>query len=182
VAYTKTVWEDLPSTDTPITANNLNNIEDGIEEVHNNKIHDLIQIGIDTNPWILTANTLTTIPFNYVSQKIGDLLNLQNNKIVVGGTGIRGKLRLYVMTTSGGSTSNNYVYCYIYKNGTEIIDMMGSGAGTGNRALLSQDVILDYESGDEFEFKMGSDAQIQVVTTYYRTRAYIELLTYEEAE
>lgn len=31
MAYTKTVWEDLPSTNTPITAENLNNMEDGIE-------------------------------------------------------------------------------------------------------------------------------------------------------
>lgn len=31
MSYTKTVWEDLPSTNTPITAENLNNMEDGIE-------------------------------------------------------------------------------------------------------------------------------------------------------
>lgn len=35
MAYTKTNWEDLPSTDTPITADNLQNMEDGIEEAHN---------------------------------------------------------------------------------------------------------------------------------------------------
>ena len=29
MAYTKTVWEDLPSEDTPIDADKLNNIEDG---------------------------------------------------------------------------------------------------------------------------------------------------------
>lgn len=31
MAYTKTVWEDLPSTNTPINATNLNNIENGIK-------------------------------------------------------------------------------------------------------------------------------------------------------
>lgn len=31
MAYTKTVWQDLPDTSTPITADRLNNIEDGIE-------------------------------------------------------------------------------------------------------------------------------------------------------
>lgn len=30
MAYTKTVWEDYPSIDTPITADRLNNIENGI--------------------------------------------------------------------------------------------------------------------------------------------------------
>ena len=32
MAYNKTTWEDLPSTNTPINANNLNNIENGVEE------------------------------------------------------------------------------------------------------------------------------------------------------
>ena len=31
MAYTKTIWEDWPSEDTPITSANLQNIEDGIE-------------------------------------------------------------------------------------------------------------------------------------------------------
>lgn len=31
MAYTKTTWEDLPSTNTPITASNLNNIENQVE-------------------------------------------------------------------------------------------------------------------------------------------------------
>ena len=30
MTYTKTVWEDLPSTNTPINATNLNNIESGV--------------------------------------------------------------------------------------------------------------------------------------------------------
>lgn len=35
MAYTKINWEDLPSTDTPITSENLGHMEDGIEEAHN---------------------------------------------------------------------------------------------------------------------------------------------------
>ena len=33
MAYTKTVWKDYPDTTTKMTAQELNNIEDGIEEV-----------------------------------------------------------------------------------------------------------------------------------------------------
>ena len=36
MAYIKTVWEDLPSEDTPIVSTALNNIEDGLETVTNN--------------------------------------------------------------------------------------------------------------------------------------------------
>ena len=34
--YTKTVWKDLPDTSTPITADKLNNIEDGVEYLFEN--------------------------------------------------------------------------------------------------------------------------------------------------
>lgn len=34
MSYTRTNWEDLPSTNTPINAINLNNIEDGIEDLN----------------------------------------------------------------------------------------------------------------------------------------------------
>lgn len=36
-SYTKTVWEDYPSTETPVNATNLNNIENGIETLYNNQ-------------------------------------------------------------------------------------------------------------------------------------------------
>lgn len=41
MAYTKTIWEDLPSTNTPLNATNLNNIEDQVE-TNTNDIEDLV--------------------------------------------------------------------------------------------------------------------------------------------
>lgn len=35
--YTKTVWKDLPDTSTPITADRLNNIENGVEYLFQNE-------------------------------------------------------------------------------------------------------------------------------------------------
>lgn len=46
MAYTKTEWEDLPSTNTPITADNLNHMEDGIEQVANDIDNMYEEIGI----------------------------------------------------------------------------------------------------------------------------------------
>ena len=48
MSYTKTNWENLPSTNTPINATNLNKIENGIETNENN-IEDL-------KPVVLYAN------------------------------------------------------------------------------------------------------------------------------
>lgn len=57
-SYTKTVWQDLPNTTTPVNATNLNNIENGIENLENE---------ISTN-----ANNISN-----VDAKIGELANLK---------------------------------------------------------------------------------------------------------
>ena len=46
--YTKTVWKDLPDTSTPITADKLNNIEDGVEYLFEHGVGggDTLPIGI----------------------------------------------------------------------------------------------------------------------------------------
>ncbi len=46
MSYTKQTWEDLPSLNTPITANRLNHMEDGIDVVNTleSKIGDLTEL------------------------------------------------------------------------------------------------------------------------------------------
>ncbi len=68
MAYTKTEWEDLPSTNTPITADNLNHMEDGIEQVDNdideiyNNIGDLSNLNTADNTNIVSAiNSMLSI-------------------------------------------------------------------------------------------------------------------------
>lgn len=60
MAYTKTTWQDLPNTTTPINATNLNKIENGIEAIDN----DVSTIN----------NNISTINNN-----IGDLTDLETS-------------------------------------------------------------------------------------------------------
>lgn len=48
MSYVPTVWEDLPSEDTPINADNLNNIEQGI-------VNAALQADLETQATVLTA-------------------------------------------------------------------------------------------------------------------------------
>lgn len=60
--YTKTVWKDLPDTSTPITASNLNNIEDGVEYLFEHGVG-----GGDTLPiGIILPHTSSTVPSGYM--------------------------------------------------------------------------------------------------------------------
>ena len=64
MAYTKTNWEDLPSTDTPITSANLQNMEDGIEEAHNDiaEINEKITLGF--------ASMVTDIEYQDITSEV----------------------------------------------------------------------------------------------------------------
>lgn len=61
MAYQKINWEDLPSTNTPITADNLNHMEGGIEQVDNdidevyNNIGDLSNLNTADNTNLVSA-------------------------------------------------------------------------------------------------------------------------------
>ena len=80
MAYTKTTWQDLPNTTTPINATNLNKIENGIEAIDNdvsainNNIGDLTDLETSdtsslvdainsTVPKVLWENSNTTVNF-----------------------------------------------------------------------------------------------------------------------
>lgn len=55
MAYTKTVWKDYPDTTTKMTAQKLNNIEDGIEDLDLNKANKL---NIITGTEVLTGESI----------------------------------------------------------------------------------------------------------------------------
>lgn len=51
--YTKTVWKDLPDTSTPITADRLNNIENGVEYLFEHGVDSYSTSEVKTNKtWI----------------------------------------------------------------------------------------------------------------------------------
>lgn len=71
-SYTKTVWEDYPSTKTPVNATNLNNIENGIETLYENQtvINDSYN-----------ASTNETYSCNYINNIIESGSNANGNWI-----------------------------------------------------------------------------------------------------
>lgn len=74
--YTRTVWEDTPSTNTPVTAANLNNMESGIESAHTQLAEH--QTEISTNQ--TNISSLTSGKVDYYNAGAGDLnsFKLQN--------------------------------------------------------------------------------------------------------
>lgn len=97
MAYTKTTWQNLPNTTTPITAANLNNIEDGIETLDN------AQITVNNS---YNTSTTDTYSCNYVNT----LNTFSTNEIRIG-TWIDGKPlyeKTIQMNTVSSSTTGTY--------------------------------------------------------------------------
>lgn len=63
MAYTKTVWKDYPDTTTKMTAQKLNNIEDGIEDLEDDLNNNIDELNNKLN-WKLLGN-IANVGENY---------------------------------------------------------------------------------------------------------------------
>lgn len=121
MAYTKTNWQDLPNTTTPINATNLNKMEQGIYDAHEKNI---ITASITSNVTISTAGQ-NNINLNKVISSVGSKLTLSNGKIVIGAgvnhVKISGKGQMNI--TTGNGDGKNF---YVDKNTTEIIGSLNT--------------------------------------------------------
>lgn len=94
MSYTKQVWQDLPSTNTPITANRLNHMEDGIETVNTlednlNTLENNLNTSIgDLTELETTEKTNLVGAINEVVSNIDNLVTTSNNYIKIGNVGM----------------------------------------------------------------------------------------------
>ena len=92
--YTKTVWKDLPDTSTPITADRLNNIEDGVEY--------LFELGVDVYSTNETKTNKVWIDGKPIYRKI---IEINKNNLVSGDNYIT-----YDFSTTGTVTNLELMY------------------------------------------------------------------------
>lgn len=74
MAYSKTVWQDLPSTNTPLSASNLNKIENELEFLDNSFIEEQELLGtggIDGNLTTITISNIDLSLYKAITVKIG---------------------------------------------------------------------------------------------------------------
>lgn len=88
MTYKKTVWKDLPDTTTPITADRLNNIEDGVEYLfENGEVSSELPIGSEVDfdgqisdipaKWQMTNSLMKTLWENSTpTQEISQTTNI----------------------------------------------------------------------------------------------------------
>lgn len=109
MAYTKKTWEDFPDTSTPITADDLNNIEDGIEALDTGKVNKTDKA---TGGEVVTGTNDT----KYITSKaIGDAdLNT------------RLKSKIISFTRDGTATGGDVSYTGVGFKPTSIVALMST--------------------------------------------------------
>ena len=113
MAYTRVNWKDLPDTSTPITAENLNKMDEQIAKI-GGAIR--VQNSVDQN---METETHTTIIFDTVDFNTTENLTLSNGSIKIG-SNINCVLVTGRWTSFSISNNNDNNYVYIYKNDERI--------------------------------------------------------------
>lgn len=143
MAYTKTNWKNFPNTDTPVMADNLNNIENGITNNDTNKLDknsvkttkttsdtdtyscDYVNnatqkqiISVETgSAFNFTINEYTEINTWKLYNQNGNKFSVENGKVKVG-TGIS-KVKI-TATLSIDNQGQDVIYCYLKLNGVSL--------------------------------------------------------------
>jgi hypothetical protein len=127
-SYTKTVWQDLPNTTTPVNATNLNNIENGIETLYNNQtvVNDSYN-----------ASTTETYSCNYVN-------NLKS-KVLWENSNISTNFAGQTITLSEPIENFNYYTVLFYQAANSTLTISTSAkAGDTIRAITIGGSLLNY--------------------------------------
>lgn len=148
MAYTKTVWENLPSTNTPINATNLNKIETELD------LRSNIVTTTSTNSVTLSATGNQQIPITSFRNGIGDKFTISNNRVIIG-AGVDYVLisaNIYANLSAGRGGAFNVE---IKKNGTTIVGQTNSGyasSETRNACLSIAPMLIDVAENDYIEY------------------------------
>ena len=188
MAYVKQTWENLPSTNTPITAERLNHMEDGIEGAYEqgggsdiNVYNELSSSTVDTYSCdyvnnirkIATASVSSSITI--ANQEIIDFdtLNTTTNELtydstekgIVIGEGIS-KVLVSANLCIRYTSNNNVTYGYLVtKNDTEILSARCYKATTNPISCSSAGVLVNVEEGDIIQMSMISTSGSPSLTT-----------------
>lgn len=188
----KITFEDLPSTNTPINANNLNaiqtNVESAIGDVStdvldlqssistiNESIEKLSQKDIMEIKLLSNYSINATSSYEYINgfgvfNQIGSKLTFANDRITIG-AGVKKVLATYHATANAKSGSTNGLYTYLrqispnltYPNISQDRINFTSSGGMGQVTLSPQ--LLEVEEGDEFLLACYGEAGATIVGT-----------------
>ncbi len=149
MAYTKTNWQDLPNTTTPINASNLNKMEQGIYDANDKNI---ITAGLSTDVTKLGTGDYTTATL-VKQNSVGTKLTISNGDIVIG-AGISKVLISGTLVLLCTSTSNRAVRNFSIRVNNSNVTTVADKNSTGDWLTLTiSEKLIDVSQGDVIDFQ-----------------------------
>lgn len=127
MAYTKTIWENSPSTNSPINANNLNKIEQGIYDnsLKTDEIGDLTNLDTFNKTNIVSAiNNVVASGTGYIKYLDGTMITYQEESKTISCTNQWGNLYY-------GTDSTTYNFPQAFISAPTVISSVKSATATG---------------------------------------------------
>lgn len=162
-------FEDLPSTDTPINASNLNNNFDYLSRN------------------VLTATIYSTQTVSSTNEKInlalykstGDKLSMSDNGVLIG-SGVSKVLVSATLQAQWNSPTSNDFLIYIMKNDTLMIRVNGQKADTSiSNSTTLPPILMEVDEGDIiYLYYQGSSSSsvIYGASSYLATSMTVEVV------
>lgn len=173
MAYTKTNWQDLPNTTTPINATNLNKMEQGIYDANDKNV---ITIGLNADTSTTSTSAYQGIDLNLTKEiaKAGTKLSLSNGKVLIG-SGVTKVLVSGKLQTQGDNSSYGLL---IKKNNTEISNNYEGNQGSSWSQLTASPILVSVAEGDTIKMSVYHNA----TNTTKNIKAYSGYGTYLTVE
>ena len=143
MAYERVNWENLPSTNTPVNATNLNHMEQGIYDANDKNI---ITIGLNADTTTTSTSSFQTKDLNLTKEvgKVGTKLSLSSGKVLIG-EGVSHVLVSGKIQTQGDNSNYGLI---IKKNNIEISNNYEGNPGSRWSQLTLAPILISVTKGD----------------------------------
>lgn len=150
MAYTKINWENLPSTNTPVNATNLNHMDQGIYDANDKNV---ISTSASSSITLSTTGE-QQIAITGANAQVGSRLTISSNRVYIGSniSKVLVSCNVYLNLVANRGAALNV---QIRKNGTGIAGLVNGGyASTAarNATLSVAPVLISVAQGDYIDY------------------------------
>lgn len=151
MSYSKTVWEDLPSTNTPLSAANLNKIENELEQLADTNIITAYLSQDQSIP----SGGVSRINIDSVFMSVGNKLTLSQNpsEIVCGKSG---HLKISAFVTLSDLVANGNTQIRIFINDSVYMLLATRAANTLDQGFSITPKLFNVSQGDKIAISIGN--------------------------
>ena len=176
MAYTKINWENLPSTNTPVNATNLNHMDQGIYDANDKNIITAKTLSDYT---IQTTDTVEDVKTFSLYNSVGNKLTIENGAIKIGSGVSKVKVSYNATTQNSTNTAISRAFTYLTQNNTQITQESHYFNRTyGQISVAHNEIIRSVQEGDIFYLRVYGLAGIKLMggSSFCHTAITVEVI------